>query len=166
MRHRTFVLVASVALAALAAFMWWRQRDEQRIRRTLDALVTEVQKAGPEGAIAAAARARSIADRFDEDPEIDLDEMPVAAAHRTELASIVFRARAAVSRLEVKLYDTTVEVDRSAGTARVQTTARATATLEGSGGDTRTQELAFEWVRTPDGWRIASVRTVRAIRRL
>ncbi len=165
MKRATAVTLATLAAAA-AVFGWWRSRPEQRVHRAFRALVADVSKPGPEGALASAARARSAASRFTAEPVLELDELPFQPATRGELAQAILRARAAVTRVEVRLYDTSVERGETPGTAHLRTTARMVVESAGAGADVRTRELALDWEHTPDGWCISTARTVRAIRRL
>ncbi len=166
MSRRTLAIVlAAVALAAAVAVgvLARRDRDEARLRRELRNLAALVEKRGPESALAAARRARDVAALFAREARIDLPEAPFAPGDRSDLAAAVFHARASVDRLSIRIHDIAVRLEPDRNRAHMEFSATATA-ASAHGSDRAHRAFELDWVREPDGWRIAAVRAARVLR--
>ncbi len=157
-------VVALTAVVVVALFLLMRN-DERRIRRAFREAVQVLEKDGPENPIVAARRAERATEILTDDPSIELFEMHGRFTSRSEARSSVFHARASAEQLSVRLHDVSVAVDDSRQQAVLTGTAvvRGRSVHDRSGGR-EVVEFATEWIKTTDGWRMAVVRGVEAIR--
>ncbi len=152
-----------------AGLVLWRvlpQSDERMIRSALRQAVRAVEKKGPENPVAAARRADRAAAVFAPEPDEAGYGLGAGWTHRSQVRAGLFRARAAVDRLSIRLSDVSVEVDPDGEQALLRGTARVSATGTGDLGSGREiGEFESYWIRTEEGWRLARIRPVEAIRR-
>ena len=164
---RRVILAGVLAAAGVAAAVWLlRPTDGARIHRAMAELLAAAEKTGPESAMSAVRRADRAAAWFAEDCEIRIDRSGLGAvASRTELRQSLFRLRGMLDTLRVTLHDESIVVSPDRTSAMQRFTARATARHHGDE-ESALQETEVEWLRTPDGWRIRTLRAVEAIRRI
>ncbi len=164
---KRYALMGAILLA-LVAWAAWRmaaQSDERIIRRTLRDAVQALEKNGPENPITAARRADRAAQIFVENPVFSGRGLNARWRSRTELRSGIFHARASVEQLSINLHDISISMEPSGDRAELNGTARIRgAGIDGSGRGQEFVEFATEWIKTPDGWRLAVLRRVEAIR--
>ncbi len=165
---RNGLLVVAVLAALMAvALSLLSENDERIIRRALRDATQALEKDGAENPIAAARRAERVAEILVANPVIIGFGMDAHGRSRSEVRSTIFQARAAAEQLAVSLHDISVAVDPSREQAVLTGTAsvRGVATHDRSGGR-EFIEFSTEWTKTPDGWRLAVLRSVDAIRRI
>ncbi len=162
-------MLGLIALAALgvAAWLLLSQNDERIIRRALREAALALEKDGPENPIAAARRAERVAEILTANPAIAGFGMDARWNSRSEARSAIFHARAAAQRISVSLHDLSVTVDPS----REQAIMTGTADVRGIAAQDRSAgrefvEFEAEWTKTPDGWRLAVLRRIEAVRRI
>ena len=159
------VMGGLLGAAAAAAALWWllAPSDEQRIRREFDALVANAEKSGPESPLAAVGKAAEIADRFVEEPELQVDVLPGSTSTRAAVQSSVFQVRAMADSISIRVYDRTLQLAPDRRSARMRLSVRATGRAGGDS-DHVIREFELGWVKAGGRWRIQSARTVEAIR--
>lgn len=166
MSRRTFILILAAGLAVGAAAWRLRPTDEAKIRRAMGTTVAALEKSSAESAIASIQRAERAVEAFADECAVDIGRTEVpSVASRGELRQMVFQGRAMLSSLRIDVRDESVVLspDRTGATHRF--TALVTADRRGSE-DSAVKELEVRWIRSPDGWRIRSIRPVEAIRPL
>lgn len=153
--------------AGLAVGGWWwhRSRDEARLWRALTNLEKLVEKNGTESPIASAAKAREAAGYFVAEPDIEIQNFPVPFEGRGELASSLYQARTMAERLDVEIFDRSLVVRPDRAAAAMQFTARAVGGAHGER-EQVIRQFTLTWVKTPDGWRIETVRGTEGLKRL
>ena len=156
-----------VGVVAAGAALWWllAPGDEQRIQRELDALVANVEKSGPESPLAAVGKATEVADRFVEEPDLQVDVLPGSAPTREAVQSSVFQIRAMADSISLHLYDRALELAPDRRSAHMRLSVRATGRAGGDS-DRVIREFELRWIKADGRWRIQSARTVEAIRRV
>ncbi len=162
--------VISGLLIALTALALWRtlsQSDERIIRKMLHGAVQALEKKGPESPITAIRRAERIAEIFVEQPDITIAELGGARwRSRSELRAAIFQARAATKQVSIRLRDLSVRVDPAGNQATLSGTAQIRAVGLSSPDTAREfSEFTSTWIKTADGWRLAAIQRVDAIRR-
>ena len=165
MVKRIGVILLLVAALAVAVWWWYRSRDEARLWRALAKLEQLVEKDGTESPIASAARAREAAGYFVAEPDIEIQNLPVPFEGRGELASSLFQARAMAERLDVEIFDRSLVVHPDRFGAAMQFVARAVGGVHGDR-EQVIRQFTLNWVKTPDGWRIETVRGTEGLKRL
>jgi hypothetical protein len=159
---RRVIGILLVAAAAAGAVWLLRPNDRRAIEKRTRELAGRMEKRGPEGALAAAAAARGMADYFTLDARFSADFLPYSAEGRDELVSAVFQVRTALDSLEIDLHG--METDVDGDRASMNLAARASARGRGQR-DSLWREFDVEWVRTGEGWKISEARAVEPIRR-
>lgn len=167
---RRNTLLGMVALVALGAVAWrmLSQSDERIIRRTMREAALALEKDGAENPIVAARRAERVAEILTPTPVIVIGVgMDAHWRSRSEVRSAIFRARAAAEQIAVSLHDISVTVDPSREQAVLTGTARVRGVTQHDRSEGREFiEFSTEWTKTPDGWRLAVLRRVEAVRRI
>lgn len=166
MKRSWLIWVIGFGLVGVLAWRMLPRNDERAIRRNLRDAVQALEKDGPENPIAAARRAERAADIFVPNPIIEGRGLDARWRSRTELRSGIFQVRAAAERLSISLHDISVKIETSGEQAVLSGTARVRgAGTHGRGSlEQEFVEFTTEWVKTPDGWRLAVLRRVDAIR--
>ncbi len=164
-RNTRWILLLVVAALALGAGLWVRRGEEARLRRNIRKLTSQLEKSGPESALAAATRARSIADSFVAQPRFELPIVPYIPENRSELNSAIFQARSQVETLSIRIHDLAVHVAPDRQTAAMTLSATASVRMR-SGAERASRAFEIDWRHEPDGWRIEAVRERQTLRRL
>lgn len=158
------ILVAAIAVAGAVWFVhWMRYRDERQIQKALDTVVAQVSKNGAEGDLVALAKAAKVASCFSETPDI---APPPPINRRIQdldvLRGIVHQARLSLERIDIRLLERTLEIDKERGTATMEVTAQVRVDYAGQRGD-EVYRFTLGWVREDGRWRIRTVRTADTI---
>ncbi len=166
--RRLPALVAAVAVAGFCAWglrAWFWPDEEARVRRAaadLARAVSEVGAAG--GGLALVAALNGLRPHLDEAVVLEAPERGVRVEGRDQVLGLASRLAAAGARRSLSLEDVTVTLSGDAATAAVA----ATATWRGTQGDGQAvidaMEVALEFSRTDEGWRLRHGRTVEVLR--
>lgn len=166
MKTRTLFLIVSAAFVAVGAVWfahWLRHRDERRIQKTLDTIVAQVSKSGPEGDIVALGRAVKAAGGFSRTPDI---VPPAPIGKRIDdpemLRGIIYQARLSLDRIQIRILERSLRIDRPRGTASMDVAARVRVDYAGQRGD-EVYRFTLGWVREDGHWRIRTVRVADTI---
>lgn len=163
--NRTIVIAAMAIIAAIWAFVQFGgDRDARRIHGRLDGLVAAVEKTDGEGHIRMLARTQSIPGYFTSDATIQLAPLYGGTLTRRDIASYVARIHASMDRFTVRITDRQLEVNRAAGTAVMQFSARGRIEL-GNESESHSHAFQMEWIKEDGEWYIQRVNTVQSIRR-
>ena len=142
-------------LLALAVAIWWVSQlggEEKRIRGRLDELADLLGKDGPENALVAANKARSVALLFARDFEVLLQGYGSGAVSGPQqISQAMLRYRTPPSSIEVTFRDVEIELDAGERTAGMSAVAVAAATTGGNFHQRRFR-LAFRWVKEEEEW--------------
>lgn len=155
-----------VVLALIVAGFFLRAcfiGPEGQIRQQLSKLEDLVSYEAGEGDLASLAKVKRLGDLFTEDVEIKLTGFAGARSvdGRKQVQQAAMAARSQASSLQASLHDITVQVAADKRSATVEATGRAKLSGERS---SAVQDFLFTFEKTPEGWLIAVVKTVEALR--
>ncbi len=162
------VLVA----AAAAAGWWWRESlfpgELTRVRRSLEALATEVSFTSKEGGISTGRRISSLVDHFTPEAVIEVEILGAGTFHlngRGEIQQAMWGARRAASSLQVRFFDILVDLasDGQTASAHLTATADAKGKLRNQEGF-EAMEFRFQLRRMDGAWKVQQVATVQTLK--
>jgi hypothetical protein len=162
---RGYLLLLVLGLGA-GGFLLWRQLfpgPEQQIRRRMTDLRELVSFQATEGNLRLLADTQRLGALFTEAATIRVDVpggVRGALTGRDSIVQVAAAARQSVGMIEVEFLDVVVTLASDRRAAVVEATAKA---RQSGTSELWIQELRFHWVRTDDGWQIASVETVRTL---
>lgn len=136
---------------------------EGHIRKQLSQLEELVSYEASEGDLASLGKARRLGGLFTENVEIRLKGFAGArnVKGRKQVQQAAMAARSQAKSLKASLHDITVQVSEDKESATVEATGQAKVSGERS---SVVQDFIFRFVKTPEGWLIAGVKTVEALR--
>lgn len=136
---------------------------EGEIRKQLSELQELVSYEAEEGNLSSLTKAKRLGGLFTEDVEIKLSGFAGArqVRGREQVQQAAMAARSQTRSLQASLHDITVEVADDKMSATVEATGRAKIAGESS---SAVQDFIFYFKKTPEGWLIAKVETVKALR--
>ncbi|HKK17985.1 MAG TPA: nuclear transport factor 2 family protein [Opitutales bacterium] len=136
---------------------------EGQIRKQLTTLEELVSYEAGEGDLAALGKVKRLGGLFTEDVEIRLAGIKGARTvnGRKQVQQAAMAARSQAGSLEASLHDITVNVAEDKRSATAEATGRAKVSGERS---SIVQDFVFGFEKTEEGWLIARVRTVEALR--
>jgi hypothetical protein len=139
--------------------------DRKAVRKHLEKAAHLVSLHQPESALTRLVVAGKLVQMCTSDAAFNLSTLGFGFGSiqgRDQLREAILASRALLSRLEIRLYDYQIEISPDHRQAQVRATAIADVN---SDKNAAVQELLFQLNREPEGWRIADVRTVKALGR-
>jgi ketosteroid isomerase-like protein len=159
-------ILAGVAVVCLAGgWLVFRaaRSEESVIKGRLEEMRKVAELDAREGTIPAAGNSRTFGTFFSEDFTCSEPELPLPVRQRQDLEGLMFQARSRLDGIDLAFKDVSVHVAPDGETALMSLAARIT--LDHSGErEVSWKELELDWVRTPEGWLIASAKSLQAIR--
>jgi hypothetical protein len=136
---------------------------EARIREQLAQLEELVSYEAGEGDLAKLGKVKRLGGLFTEDVKIQLKGFAGArtVSGRKQVQQAAMAARSQAKSLEASLHDITVQLAEDKMSATAEATGRAKLSGERS---SVVQDFLFTFEKTEEGWLIAKVRTVEALR--
>lgn len=136
---------------------------EAQIRKQLSKLEELVSYQADEGDMASLGKVKGLGSLFVEDVEIKLSGFAGAGnlEGRKQVQQAAMVARSQAKSLQASLHDITVQIAEDKSSATVEATGRAKV---GGEGNSLVQDFVFTFEKTEEGWLIASVRTLKALR--
>lgn len=136
---------------------------EGEIRKKLSELEALVSYEAGEGELSSLTKAKRLGGLFTEDVEIKLTGFSGArqVRGRQQVLQAAMAARSQAKSLQTSLHDITVQVAVDKLSAMAEATGRAKVSGESS---SVVQDFVFTFEKTSEGWLIAKVETVKALR--
>lgn len=136
---------------------------EGQIRKQLSEVEELVSYEAGESELGALGKAKRLGEIFTEDVAIELTGFTGAKklGGREQVQQAAMAARSEASSLQVSLYDVEIQVAEDKMSATVEATGQAKLGQENS---TMVQDFVFTFENTSEGWLIAKVMTVEALR--
>lgn len=158
-------IVLAVSLLLVAGFLLRGcfSGPEGQIRKQLSELEDLVSYEAGEGNLTALTNAKRLGGLFTEEVEIKLSGFAGArqVRGRQQVQQAAMAARSRTPSLQASLHDLTVQVAADKMSATVEATGRAKVAGESS---SAVQDFIFSFEKTREGWLIAKVETVKALR--
>lgn len=155
-------LAGLVALAAIAAFLLWRDGDERRIRRQVVELQKLVSKTPAEGDLEGLRRARQITELFADRFEVVAEAYGFRARDRRSLAGGVAGYRSRSSAIAMRVYDEELRIDAGSRRATLTMTADFVTGLDDLAGR-EAYRLQLDWIEERGEWRIEYARLLEVL---
>lgn len=161
--------IKNIGIAAcllIVAFFFLRAcftGPEGQIRKQLAELEDLVSYEAGEGNLDALTKVKRLGGLFTEEVAINLTGFAGArkVEGRKQVQQAAMAARSQVGSLRASLHDINVEVAEDQTSATAEATGRAKVARERS---SAVQDFVFTFEKTPEGWLIAEVKTVQALR--
>ena len=136
---------------------------EAEIRKQLDELQELVSYQSEEGDLASLTKVKRLGGLFTEDVAIRLSGFGATrrVQGRKQVRQAAMAARSQAASLEASLHDIVVQLGEDEMSATVEATGRAKVSGENS---SMVQDFRFGFEKTEDGWLIAEVKTMEALR--
>lgn len=156
METKQLLKVAIAAALAVAFVVWLRPSESKRIRKVFATAAAELRKDGPEGLVAATAKARALAELVAPDARFEVDgRFMHVASERRQLVQEIILARRHADKIEVGFEDIAISFEDKA-TASVTADVYATGLSSelGLGGrDARQLEAVLRKNENDGKWR-------------
>ncbi len=161
-RRGSLLAALLVALVLGGWGLWrWHHRDEAVLRRRFDALLRVASFESPASGLMAAAYATELSGWFTEDAEFNVPDVR-GVSGRAEIRSLAFQARSRAQSLALSASDVELAVDGDVAWLQAWIRARL---VRGREEDRSREPVELRWVRTAEGWRIASAARHEVIQR-
>ena len=159
------IVIAATAVVVTGFFLrGCSSGDEGQIRKQLSDLEELVSFEAGEGNLSSLTKVKRLGGLFTEDVSVEFKGLGVRVRTvngREQIQQAALAARKQVSGLDAVLYDVTVDLTDDQRSAIVEATGRAKIAGEGR---SEVQDFLFTFKRTDEGWLIAEVTTVQALR--
>lgn len=159
-------IIIAVSVALIAAFFLRAcfSGAEGQIRKQLTELEELVTFEAGEGDLSSITKVKRLGGLFTKDVTVELKGLNMRVRRvngREQIQQAALAARKQLSGLEASLHDVTVELAEDMESAIVEATGRAKVAGEGR---SEVQDFLFTFTKTDEGWLIAEVKTVQALR--
>lgn len=163
MSIKHIVLAVSLLIAAGFLLRGCFSGPEGQIRKQLSELQELVSYEAGEGNLSSLTKAKRLGGLFTEDVEIKLSGFAGArqVRGREQVQQAAMAARSQARSLKASLHDISIRVADDKMSATVEATGRAKIAGESS---SAVQDFIFYFEKAPEGWLIAKVETVKALR--
>lgn len=164
----TGLLLLCILLAGgIFLYLHLRPTEENRIRKLCNTFTEGISKKGKEGAIPAAARAKSLSNLFTEQSYFSIAGLPWASAPRSreKLSADIFRSRAMFSRLHLSFEDLSIRIEEGKNKANITLSAVLTGTVNTDKELREVRELEGSLVKEEGVWLFESFRIRKMIRK-
>ena len=161
------VVVAVIVLAlGLAAYVYFHDREERKIKKQLTLLSECVSKEGGESAFALARRLERLGSLFAGEVHLNTPEFEAPATRtRREIVNLAARARMAFSRMTLTFHDPAVHIIDE-GRAKVSCTGKLNAASAGGESVEEIREIELTLHKEMEGrWLFRSVEVVEVLKR-
>lgn len=159
-----FILLCILIGGAVLLYLHLRPTDENRIRSLCSTFTADIAKSGKEGAIPAAARAKSLSGLFTDPSHFQIDGLPWGSKPRSreKLSADIFRARAMFKKLTLSFEDLSVLVQNEK--AQITLSAVLSGTLNQDKELREIRELEGTLIKKDGEWLFESFRIRKLIR--
>jgi len=163
LKVKTVIPLLLLAGVGFFAYRWWAPSEETQIRKELREAARLISTQPEDSGIARLFSARRLAGFFDTNVVINVDierEHYETVTSADELFQQIVAARRQLRRLKVRFVDIALKFNAEKTAAVANLTALADVNGEE---DAAVQELKLLLRKTPSGWKVAQLETVRVV---
>lgn len=161
---KKWIIVLVVIALGVGGYVLLRPSEEKKIRKRFDRLTDLLDKSDDEGTIAAAGKAKAIADLFATPVRVTGAPFDLSGSYGAqELMGVVMHGRARSQSLDADILDLEIRVEGE-NTAWAHFTAQVTGTVSGERAR-EVREVRCRLTKTEGEWFIGQVEMVEVMRR-